>query len=149
MTNPAASPTRVFLVDDHDLAREAIANLVACAGGLQVVGEAATAAQALAGIRATLPDVVILDVHLPDGSGIDVCSELRTSNPEIRCLMLTAHGTDDVVNRAILAGAAGLIIKNIRGLGLIDAIRDVAAGRPLLDPGGQRNAVASSGPTTG
>lgn len=125
----------MFLVDDHDLVREAVAGLVTSAGGLEVVGEAATAAQALTRIRATSPDVVVLDVRLPDGDGIDVCRQLQTTDPDVRCLILTAHGTEDVIDRAIRAGAAGLVVKNIRGFGLVDAIRDIAAAGSLFDSG--------------
>ncbi|CAH0150407.1 Transcriptional regulatory protein DevR (DosR) [Microbacterium sp. Bi98] len=135
MDTITGSPTRVFLVDDHDLVREAVADLVTSTGGLEFVGEAATTAQALSGIRSTTPDVVVLDLQLPDGNGIDACYQLRTSNPDIRCLILTAHGTDYVIDAAARAGAAGLVVKNIRGFGLIDAIRDVAAGRSLFAPG--------------
>lgn len=132
MDSSEGPPTRVFLVDDHDVVREAIADLVAAAADLEVVGEAASAAQALSGIRSTRPDVVVLDVHLPDGNGIDVCRQLHASNPEVRCLILTAHGTGDVMSRAAVAGATGLVVKNIRGFALIDAIRDVAAGRSVF-----------------
>jgi len=135
MTGDEEPQIRVFLVDDHDLVRKAVGDLVASTGGLEVVGEAATAAQALTRIRATSPDVVVLDVQLPDGDGIDVCRRLRTTDPDVRCLILTAHGTEDVIDRAIRAGAAGLVVKNIRGFGLVDAIRDVAATGSLFDGG--------------
>ncbi|MGD8194606.1 response regulator [Herbiconiux sp. P18] len=125
---------RIFLVDDHELVRRGIAGMLEAESDIQVVGEGATVAQGLARITATLPDVVLLDVRLPDGSGIDLCREVRSRHPQIRCLMLTAYDDDDALRAAVLAGASGYVLKDIRGSGLMDALRSVAAGKTLLDP---------------
>ena len=125
---------RVFLLDDHEIVRRGLADLLAGEPGLSVVGEAATVAEALARIPAVRPDVAVLDGRLPDGSGIDVCREIRSSAPEVRCLILTSYDDDDAVYAAVMAGASGYLLKQIRGSGLVDAIRQVAAGRSLLDP---------------
>ncbi|GAA1911684.1 response regulator transcription factor [Streptantibioticus ferralitis] len=101
---------------------------------VEVVGEAGTAADALVRIPATRPDVAVLDVRLPDGSGVEVCREVRSAQPEIKCLMLTSFADDEALFDAIMAGAAGYVLKAIRGTDLLTAVRDVAAGRSLLDP---------------
>ena len=136
MDDPAAvnSQIRVFLLDDHEIVRRGIANLIESADDLTVVGEAGTTAEALARIPAARPDVAILDARLPDGSGIDVCRDIRSERPEIRCLILTSYDDNDAIFAAVMAGAAGYLLKEIRGNGLIDAIREVAAGKSLLDP---------------
>jgi two-component system, NarL family, response regulator DevR len=100
-----------------------------------VVGEAGTAAEALARIPTTTPNVAVLDVRLPDGDGVEVCREIRSAHPEINCLMLTSYADDEALFSAILAGAAGYVLKQVRGTDLIDAIRRVANGQSLLDPG--------------
>jgi two-component system response regulator DevR len=125
---------RVFLVDDHELVRRGIAGLLLSEPDIDIVGEGTTVAQGWARIRATRPDVVLLDVRLPDGSGIDLCREIRSRYPEIKCLVLTAYDDDDALRAAVLAGAAGYVIKDIRATGLVDALRKVAAGEQLLDP---------------
>lgn len=125
---------RTFLVDDHELVRRGIAELLSTQPDMEVVGEASTAAQARARISATTPDVVILDVRLPDGNGIDVCRDARSTSPSTRCLILTAYDDDEAIYAAVLAGAAGYVLKDIRGSRLVDSIRSVAAGRSLLDP---------------
>ena len=125
---------RTFLVDDHELVRRGISDLLSAQPDIDVVGEAATAAQARARIRATTPDVVILDVRLPDGSGIDVCRDVRSESPTTRCIILTAYDDDEAIYAAVLAGASGYVLKDIRGSGLVDSIRAVAAGKSLLDP---------------
>jgi DNA-binding NarL/FixJ family response regulator len=125
--------TRVFLLDDHEIVRRGIADLVDAEPDLEVVGEASTAAQALGRIAATRPDVAVLDVHLPDGSGIDVCREVRSAHPEVACLILTAFDDDKASSAAVLAGAAGYVLKDIRGQGLIDGIWKVARGGSLVD----------------
>ncbi|WP_309103840.1 response regulator transcription factor [Microbacterium sp.] len=125
---------RTFLVDDHELVRRGIAELLSTQPDMEVVGEASTAAQARARIFATTPDVVILDVRLPDGNGIDVCRDARSTSPSTRCLILTAYDDDEAIYAAVLAGAAGYVLKDIRGSRLVDSIRSVAAGRSLLDP---------------
>jgi two-component system, NarL family, response regulator DevR len=124
----------VFLVDDHELVRRGIAGLLEAEADINVVGEAATAAQARSRILATVPDVALLDVRLPDGSGIDVCRDIRSANPKIQCLMLTAYDDDEAIYAAVIAGAAGYVLKDIRGAGLVDSVRRVAAGTSLLDP---------------
>jgi DNA-binding NarL/FixJ family response regulator len=144
MTTTLEPRTRVFIVDDHELVRDAIVQLVGNAADLHVIGEAGTAAGALTGIRATEPDVAVLDVQLPDGSGIDICRQLQSTSPKVRCIMLTAHPTDRARDAAILAGAAGFLTKDIRGLNLAEAIRDVAAGRSLIDPATRHDAFASA-----
>ena len=126
---------RVFLLDDHEVVRRGIEDLLAAEDGIAVVGEAATAAEALHRIPACHPDIAVLDARLPDGSGIEVCREIRSSMPEVRCLILTSYDDDDAVFAAVMAGAAGYLLKEIRGSNLVDAIRHVAEGRTLLDPG--------------
>ena len=129
-----AAPVRVFLLDDHEIVRRGIADLLHAEAGITVVGEAGTAAEALRRIPATHPHVAVLDTRLPDGSGIDVCRDIRSSSPEIRCLMLTSYDDNDALFAAVMAGAAGYLLKEIRGNSLVDAIRQVAAGNSLLDP---------------
>lgn len=131
---------RVFLVDDHELVRRGIAELIGSEDDLEVVGEAATAAQARGRIAATLPDVAILDVRLPDGSGIEVCRSVRANQPQVRCIMLTAYDDEDALYAAVLAGASGYVLKDIRGTGLIESIRAVARGRSLIEPALARRA---------
>ena len=125
---------RVFLVDDHELVRRGIAGLLEAEADIEVVGEAATASQARSRILATKPDIALLDVRLPDGSGIDVCRDIRSTSPEIACLMLTAYDDDEAIYAAVIAGASGYVLKDIRGAGLVDSVRKVAAGKSLLDP---------------
>ncbi|MCU1543435.1 MAG: DNA-binding response regulator [Microbacteriaceae bacterium] len=125
---------RVFLVDDHEMVRRGIAGLLSSDPGIEVVGEAATAAQARARILVTKPDVAILDVRLPDGSGVDVCRDVRAVEPGIRCLMLTSYDDDAAIYAAVIAGAAGYLMKDVLGSNLVQAVRDVGAGRSLLDP---------------
>ncbi|RFA16924.1 DNA-binding response regulator [Subtercola boreus] len=125
---------RVFLVDDHELVRRGIAGLLGLEEDIEIVGEAGTVHQAEVRIAATQPDVVLLDVRLPDGSGIDLCREIRSASPNIRCLILTAYDDDDAIDAAVLAGAAGYVLKDIRGSGLVENLRKVASGKQLLDP---------------
>jgi two-component system response regulator DevR len=125
---------RVFLVDDHELVRRGIAGLLSVEPDIEVVGEASTALQARSRILATSPDVALLDVRLPDGSGIDVCRDIRSARPDIHCLMLTAYDDDEAIYAAVIAGAAGYVLKDIRGAGLVDSVRAVASGKSLLDP---------------
>jgi two-component system response regulator DevR len=125
---------RVFLVDDHEIVRRGIAELLGSENDIEVIGEAGTAAQARSRIAATLPDVVLLDVRLPDGSGIDVCRDVRSQNPEVKCLILTAYDDDEALSAAVIAGASGYVLKDVRGSGLVDSLRKVAGGRSLLDP---------------
>jgi two-component system response regulator DevR len=125
---------RIFLLDDHEIVRRGIAELIGLQSDLEVVGEAGTAAEALIRITASQPDVAILDVRLPDGNGIEVCREVRSLFPNIHVLMLTSYSDDEALFNAIMAGASGYVLKEIRGTDLIAAIRQVAAGRSLLDP---------------
>ena len=126
--------TRVFLLDDHEIVRRGLRELLEAEEDLVVVGEAGTAAEALERIPATNPDVAVLDVRLPDGDGVEVCREIRSSHPQINCLMLTSFADDEALFSAILAGASGYVLKQVRGLDLVDAIRRVASGQSLLDP---------------
>jgi len=125
---------RVFLVDDHEIVRRGIAELLGAEHDIEVIGEAGTAAHARSRIAATLPDVVLLDVRLPDGSGIDVCRDVRSQNPQVKCLVLTAYDDDEALSAAVIAGASGYVLKGVRGSGLVDSLRKVAGGRSLLDP---------------
>ena len=124
----------VFLLDDHEVVRRGVRDLLESADDLEVVGEASTAEQALQRVPAISPDVAILDVRLPDGNGIEVCRDLRSSLPDLRCLMLTSFNDDEALFDAIMAGAAGYVLKEVRGADLIDSVRRVAAGQSLLDP---------------
>lgn len=125
---------RVFLLDDHELVRRGLTDLLEVEGDIEVVGEAGTAEQALQRISAVPVDVAILDVRLPDGNGVEVCRDIRSSHPEIACLMLTSYADDEALFAAIMAGAAGFVLKGVRGRDLLDAIRRVAVGESLLDP---------------
>ncbi|MEZ0064065.1 two-component system response regulator DevR [Streptacidiphilus sp. MAP12-20] len=125
---------RVFLLDDHEVVRRGVHELLSLEDDIEVVGEAGTAAEALTRIPATRPDVAVLDVRLPDGSGVEVCREIRSQQPEIKCLMLTSFSDDEALFDAIMAGASGYVLKAIRGTDLLSAVRDVAAGKSLLDP---------------
>ncbi|GGU28148.1 response regulator [Streptomyces lavendofoliae] len=124
----------VFLLDDHEVVRRGVHEMLSVEGDIEVVGEAGTAADALVRIPATRPDVAILDVRLPDGSGVEVCREVRALDESIKCLMLTSFADDEALFDAIMAGASGYVLKAIRGSELLTAVRDVAAGRSLLDP---------------
>jgi two-component system response regulator DevR len=125
---------RVFLLDDHEIVRQGLRGLIEAEDDLTVTGEAGTAAEALLRIPPTRPDVAVLDVRLPDGDGVEVCREVRSRHPEVQCLMLTSFADDEALFSAIMAGASGYVLKQIRGTDLIDAIRKVAAGESLLDP---------------
>jgi len=129
-----AEQIRVFLMDDHELVRRGIADLLALERDMTVVGEAATKEEALHRIPASRPNVAVLDVRLPDGSGVEVCREIRSFMPEVRCLMLTSYSDDEALFDAIMAGASGYVLKDIRGNDLVEAIRQVSAGKSLLDP---------------
>ncbi|MGX9888915.1 response regulator [Streptomyces sp. NPDC002276] len=124
----------VFLLDDHEVVRRGVHELLSVEDDIEVVGEAGTAADALVRIPAVRPDVAILDVRLPDGSGVEVCREIRARDDSVRCLMLTSYADDEALFDAIMAGASGYVLKAIRGNELLSAVRDVAAGRSLLDP---------------
>jgi DNA-binding NarL/FixJ family response regulator len=125
----------VFLLDDHEIVRRGIAQLLESEDDIEVVGEAGTAAQAMARIPAIRPDVAILDVRLPDGEGVSVCRDIRsTVSPAPACLMLTSYLDDEALFGAIIAGAAGYLLKQVTGVDLVGAVRAVAAGGSLLDP---------------
>jgi two-component system, NarL family, response regulator DevR len=127
-------PISVFLLDDHELVREGIRALLDCDDDIKVVGEAATAAQALQRIPLVRPDVAILDVRLDDGDGIEVCREVRSAVPTLACLMLTSFADDDALYASVMAGAAGYVLKQIKSRDLIKDVKRVAAGESLLDP---------------
>jgi two-component system response regulator DevR len=128
------SVTRIFLLDDHEIVRRGLADLLNSVADFEVVGEAGTVAEALRRMPAVNPDVAILDGRLPDGSGIEVCRIVREAQPSVRCLILTSYDDDEAIFAAVLAGAAGYVLKQIRGSNLIEAVRQVAAGQSLLDP---------------
>lgn len=123
---------RIFLVDDHELVRRGIADVLERETGLTVVGEAGTVRDAIARVDATQPDIVVLDVRLPDGSGVDACREIRSRHPQLPCIVLTAFDDEAALEAAVLAGASGWLLKDIRGAGLVDAVRRAATGRQLI-----------------
>jgi len=124
----------VFLLDDHEVVRQGVRALLESTGDIEVVGEAGLAADALPRIKATKPQVAILDVRLPDGNGVEVCREVRSEWPDVYCLMLTSYSDDEALFEAIMAGASGYVLKQIRGNELINAVERVATGESLLDP---------------
>jgi DNA-binding NarL/FixJ family response regulator len=127
-------PVSVFLLDDHEVVRRGLRDLLESTGDLTVVGEAGSVAEGVARIPALRPDVAILDGRLPDGSGVDVCREVRSIDPSIRALILTSYDDDEALFAAILAGASGYVLKEITGLDLVETVRRVAAGQSLIDP---------------
>jgi len=127
-------PIRIFLLDDHEVVRRGIAELLSTVPDFEVVGEAGTVEQALGRVLASKPDVAILDARLPDGSGIDVCRDIRSAMPSTYCLILTSYDDQDAVLSSVLAGASGYVLKEVRTSALVDAIRQVAQGRSLIDP---------------
>ncbi|MBO0776917.1 MAG: response regulator transcription factor [Actinobacteria bacterium] len=133
---PAApsGQVRVFLLDDHEIVRRGVRDLLEAEPDITVVGEAGTASSALARIPVLRPDVAVLDVRLPDGNGVEVCRDIRSKLPQVACLMLTSFGDDQALFDAIMAGAAGYVLKDIRGTDLPGAVRTVASGKSLLDP---------------
>jgi|SRR5580658_7446337 len=125
---------RVFLLDDHELVREGIRSVLESDDEIEVVGEAATAAEAMTRIPMAKPDVAILDVRLEDSNGIEVCRDIRSAMPEVFCLMLTSYADDEALYSAVMAGASGYILKTVKGRALSDDVKRVAAGQSLLDP---------------
>jgi DNA-binding NarL/FixJ family response regulator len=125
---------RVFLLDDHEIVRTGLRALLETTDDLEVVGEAGTVAEALARIPALQPDVAILDVRLPDGSGVEVCREVRSTHPTTACIMLTSYADDEALFASIMAGSSGYVLKQVGGNSLVDDVRRVAAGQSLLDP---------------
>ena len=130
----AARKIAVFLLDDHEIVRRGVRELLEAEPDIAVVGEAGTAESALARIPALHPDVAVLDIRLPDSDGVSVCREIRSRMPEVACLMLTSFGDDEALFDAIMAGAAGYVLKQIRGTDLVGAVRTLASGGSLLDP---------------
>lgn len=143
MNEQALPPGRigVFLLDDHEVVRRGLRDLLDAELDIDVVGEAGTAAAALARIPALRPDVAVLDVRLPDGDGVSVCREIRSGLPQTGCLMLTAYGDDEALFGAILAGAAGYVSKRTCGMDLVKAVRTVASGQSMLDPYASRQVM--------
>ena len=146
----------VFLLDDHEVVRRGVKDMLETDPEIVVVGEAGTAAAARARIPALRPDVAVLDVRLPDGDGVTVCREIRSRMPSVACLMLTSFSDDEALFDAIMAGAAGYVLKQIRGTDLVGAVRTVAAGESMLDPDAasrvmqrMRNQSARSDPLAG
>ena len=131
---PDGRPIGVFLLDDHEIVRRGVRELLEAEPDIVVIGEAGTASSALARIPALRPDVAVLDVRLPDGDGVSVCRDIRSTMPGVACLMLTSFGDDEALFDAIMAGAAGYVLKQIRGTDLVGAVRAVASGQSLLDP---------------
>lgn len=124
----------MFLVDDHELVRRGLRDLLGTADDIAIVGEAASVDEARVAIANSAPDVAILDVRLPDGSGVELCREIRSATSSIRCLMLTSYADDEALLAAVLAGASGFVLKQILGHNLVAAVRTVGAGGSLLDP---------------
>lgn len=133
---------RVFILDDHEIVRNGLKQTLARHDDIEVVGEAGLVAEAMRRIPALRPNVAVLDGRLPDGSGIDVCRDIRSAEPDIACLILTSYDDDDALFSAIMAGAAGYVLKEIRGNDLVGAIRVVAAGQSLLSPSVTRQVLA-------
>ncbi len=124
---------KVFLVDDHEVVRRGVADLLNDEDDLTVIGQAASVSEALARIPTLMPDVVVLDIRLPDGNGVELCRELKSKYPELNCLMLTSFTDEQAMMDAILAGAGGYVIKDIKGMELVAAVRTVGSGKSLLD----------------
>ncbi len=127
-------PIRVFLLDDHEIVRRGVRELLQGEPDIEVVGEAATAAEAMTQVPPLKPDVAILDVRLPDENGAEVCRDLRSENPDLKCIMLTSFDDDEALLLAVLAGASGYLLKQVRGSDIVESVRRVAAGNSLMDP---------------
>ncbi|WP_405015796.1 response regulator transcription factor [Kitasatospora sp. NBC_00070] len=138
----AGTTVRVFLLDDHEVVRRGVHDLLDAEPDLLVVGEAATAEQAIARVPALRPDVAVLDMRLPDGDGVTVCRELRARMPDLACLMLTSFDEEEALLDSIMAGAAGYVLKQISGTDLVSAVRTVASGQSMLDPGAATRLMA-------
>ena len=132
----------VFLLDDHEVVRRGVRDMLEAEPDIRVVGEAGTASATLARIPALRPNVAVLDVRLPDGDGVTVCREVRSRMPEVACLILTSFSDDDALFDAIMAGAAGFVLKQIRGTDLVGAVRTVASGQSMLDPSAAAQVMA-------
>jgi DNA-binding NarL/FixJ family response regulator len=148
----AIVPVKVFLLDDHEVVRRGVHDLLDAEPDLTVVGEAATVEQAIARVPALRPDVAVLDMRLPDGDGVTVCRELRSRMPGLACLMLTSFDDEEALLDSIMAGAAGYVLKQISGTDLVSAVRTVASGQSMLDPGATTRLMArlrgDTGPRT-
>ncbi len=131
---PKTGTIRVLIVDDHEMVRIGLRTILTGAGGIAVVGEAGSAAEAVAAVASHRPEVVLMDVRLPDGSGIEACREIRAAHPEVRVLILTSYADDEAVMSAILAGASGYLLKQAKAQALVDAITTIRGGGSLLDP---------------
>jgi len=130
----AADKLKILIVDDHDIVRKGLAMLVSRQEDLSVVAEAGTVAEAVEKARASEPDVVVMDIRLPDGSGVEACRDIRDENGDVKVLMLTSHSDEEAVMGSIIAGASGYLLKEIRSQEIVDAIRKVGTGQSLLDP---------------
>jgi len=133
-SDPEPPPIRVFVVDDHEMIRRGLRDLAGEFGGIEIVGEADRASTALEGIARTGPDVALLDIRLPDQNGVELCREIRSERPGVRCLMFTSYADEDAMVNAIMAGASGYLLKHTTADELVEAIRSVADGHSLLDP---------------
>ena len=134
MAEALHQPIRVFLLDDHEVVRRGLRDLLESEGDIEIVGESGLAVEATSRLPALRPDVAVLDARLPDGSGVDVCRDVRSVDPSIKALILTSYDDDEALFAAILAGAAGYLLKQMGGQDLLDAVRRVAAGQSLIDP---------------
>ncbi len=130
-----AATVRIMLVDDHEVVRMGLRTLLEHRAGFSIVSEAGSVAEAVAGAQQALPDVIVMDVRLPDGTGVEACREIRSERPETKVIMLTSYADDEAVYGSIMAGASGYLLKQTRGQSLAEAIERVAAGESLLDPG--------------
>ena len=129
-----STPIKVFLLDDHEIVRRGLRDLLESEGDIRVVGEASTADEAVRRVQALDPDVAVLDVRLAEGNGVEACREIRSTHPRTACLILTSFSDDEALFEAIMAGAAGYVLKQIRSNDLVEAVRRVSAGQNLLDP---------------
>ena len=126
--------TRVLICDDHEVVREGLRGLIGRQAGMSVVGEAGSVAESIEAAAAAKPDVVIMDVRLPDGSGVEACRAIREARPDTKVIMLTSYADDEALFASVIAGASGYVLKQTRGQAVVDAVASVAAGRSLLDP---------------
>ena len=131
---PSDTPTKVLIVDDHEIVRKGLVMLISRQEDLVVAGEAGSAAEAVEKARELSPDVVVLDIRLPDGSGVEACRDIRAENPDVKVLMLTSYSDEEAVMGSIMAGASGYLLKEIRSQEIVDAIKKIGAGQSLLDP---------------
>jgi DNA-binding NarL/FixJ family response regulator len=131
---PSDTPTKVLIVDDHEIVRKGLVMLISRQEDLVVAGEAGSAAEAVEKARELIPDVVVLDIRMPDGSGVEACRDIRAENPDVKVLMLTSYSDEEAVMGSIMAGASGYLLKEIRSEEIVDAIKKIGAGQSLLDP---------------